>query len=493
MDIQLKKSTMPAWQDLARPTKAVQITMESVVPDSKEDIGRILSVRPELYLKSKEVRNHGVSITGEAVAVLLYITEAESSVSSFRFSQNFSIEYELPAVDDSCLAQIRLLLSNIQARIVNPRKAAVDLEINGDLTVSRRSECVVAQELPEDVGTTIHLQQSESQATFITSVTEKSFSINEQLSFPEDSDRPKELIAKDVSYKICETEAVGGRLLIKGEAQAVVHYFPETGDAPGSRQFTVPFSQLLDLGEEEAEAAEVWILPTSDYIDLMDAIDGSKLIDLELHGLIQARGRRTQPLSYVSDAYSNWMPCVCETEEFSLTERQEECAIELLAEENIELPEECREVLSTYLTLISCSASQGTAVVDVLYRVEDGKLGAMRRNLNMHPAQEYGETACGAFLLREQSCRIDGRNMSIRATAESSGLQHKYVNLLRVGALTLDESMAFDNASYPSLTAVWAETESVWELAKLYHSSPEAIRSINENASESPVFIPKTK
>ena len=361
MEIQFKESTMPAWLDLARSTKAVQITMESVVPDSKEDIGRILSVRPELYLKSKEVRNHGVSITGEAVTTLLYITEAESSVSSFRLSQNFSIEYELPAVDDSCQAQIRLLLSNIQARIVNPRKAAVDLEINGELTVSRCSECVVSQELPEDIEISVHLQQSECQASFITSVTEKSFSANEQLSFPDDSARPKELIAKDVTYKIRETEAVGGRLLIKGEAQVMVHYFPEAGDVPMSHQFELPFSQLLDLGEADAESAEVWILPTSDYMDLMDAIDGSKLIDLELHALIQARGRRMQPISYVSDAYSNWMPCTCETEEFSITEQVNECPVELLAEESIELPEDCQEVLKTYLNLISCSSSQGTA------------------------------------------------------------------------------------------------------------------------------------
>ena len=70
MEIHLIDTAVPAYVDLARLTKKTQIAMESVVPDTREDIGRILSVCPDICLKSKDWNGHGATVSGETSLVV---------------------------------------------------------------------------------------------------------------------------------------------------------------------------------------------------------------------------------------------------------------------------------------------------------------------------------------------------------------------------------------------------------------------------------------
>ena len=45
--------------------------------------------------------------------------------------------------------------------------------------------------------------------------------------------------------------------------------------------------------------------------------------------------------------------------------------------------------------------------------------------------------------------------------------------------MELDEEKPFDLSLFPSVTLVRAEEETVWELAKKYHSCPEKITAVN--------------
>ena len=46
--------------------------------------------------------------------------------------------------------------------------------------------------------------------------------------------------------------------------------------------------------------------------------------------------------------------------------------------------------------------------------------------------------------------------------------------------MTLDEESAYDMAEFPSLSLVRVENESLWQLAKQYHSSVEQINRLND-------------
>ena len=60
--------------------------------------------------------------------------------------------------------------------------------------------------------------------------------------------------------------------------------------------------------------------------------------------------------------------------------------------------------------------------------------------------------------------------------------------------MSLDETQSFDLSSFPSLTMVRVEGESLWELAKRYHSSVEAIEAFQTEADQMSgmLLIPKS-
>lgn len=493
MDIQFEESAVSVYREQASLSKRTHFTMESVVPDTKDDIGRILSVRPALYYRSKELTSHGAQLTGEAAATVFYVNETEDAVSCVRLSQSFSLDYELPNLEGGEELQVRLSPGSVQARALNPRKLSVDLEVQGDLAVSARTELVVSQRLPEGAWAPVHLQSGELETVQTAALCEKNFTVTDQLAFPDSAPRPREIMAAALRYRVGETENVGGRLLVKGQALLTLDYLPEDGSVPGSEHFTVPFSQLIELGCEDVSEARVQIEPTSEYIELIDAIDGQKLLSFELHALAQVRALRAQTLHYFSDAYSNLMPCSYSVAEQTLVQSEKNRSRSFTAEESFELPEEFGELVRLYATLNPAAPNGASVSVDMLCRTAEGKLFPMRRGIVLTPPETETPTDAVAFELSGVDWQLNEKNLALRLQMNQSYQERRPACCRRLCALRLEEEKAFDTSAYPAVTAVWAETESVWELAKMYHSSPEAIQALNEDLSRRPVFVPKAE
>ena len=384
-------------------------------------------------------------------------------------------------------------MSGVQAKAPNPRKITVDLELFSELSLSRSMEFIVAQSLPEELPAPIHVQTGESTVFLPTVVCEKSFSLSEQLPLPDGATLPGELLAAEAAWRITDGSAVAGRYLVKGEAKLHLIYTPKSGGPPCSRDLLLPFSQLMDLDGAEADAAELWVLPVSDYFNLIETIEGQSMLDAELHALIQLRAYQKHCVQTVTDAYSNQMPGECRVTETPVFTDCSASVTELEAQELIELPEEGQELLGVYPTLCRGGAAQAALTLDLLCRGGDGKLSAMRRTLALKPEENDGALTFDEVLLRDCSETQEGRTIRVRVTAEGVGMERRQSSIRRVSSLELDEERQFDLSSYPSLTAVWGRTESIWELAKQYHSSPEAILALNADPGQRPLFLPKTK
>lgn len=493
MEIKWEQESVRIVRELSRQNRTVQIAMESVVPDTRDDIGRILSVRPEVYLKSKELKNGGAFVSGEASICILYMNETETAVSSYQSRQPFSFDMELPEADPDSLLRVRLCPGLLQSRVLNPRKVSVDLEIVADAVFYHRGSLSVSQKLPEGSWPTIHIQTKEQNCVVTTDLIDKAFSINEQLAFPEGLPVPKEILAKDIGWRIRDSEQINGKLLIRGEAELALVYLPEESSVPRQTKFTVPFSQLFETGDRVCNQTDAWIQTNSAYVELQDSFEGKKNLDLELHALMQLRLKKDQPIRYISDAYCNLMPCECEFERLDVTESDSEKALFLEGTERLDFPQGAKELLCILPSLSACSEVKGSLSAELIFSSEEGKMLCQKRNIPLEVSGKIDGAERPVFRLSALSWDRDGESFVLRAAAEGEGRLVRTCHLDRVSSIRLDEELLIDRSCYPSLTAVWAETESIWELAKAYHSAPEAILSLNENPVNRPIFVPKTK
>ena len=340
---------------------------------------------------------------------------------------------------------------------------------------------------------------TDKQAVVLNSiVTEKTFAFNEQFPFPAEKPVPSQLLAQNACFRILEAQQVGSRVIVKGNLVLSVSYLSDEVDYPVQVEFSSPFSQIAEIGDEESSHCVVSILPTSSYYELIDTISGEKALDTELHAVMQIVSRSRKELVYVTDAYSNRQEIACRREPLSVYTSTGMQAAMLRENEEITIADDCADVLAVFPTLSHVNNSGGNlsaaVLLDVIYRKADGRIGSVRRLMNPE-LKEYPSVArlvCAD--LREWNFQPEGSSMQTEICVEAIYQCITGIELQPVVAVDIPENAQWETEAFPAVTLVRQEGESLWELAKTYHSSVEAIQTANEENTENDVvflLIPK--
>ena len=485
MDIVFTHKTQSGYRCFAETVRRLQVNAESVVPDTQEDIGRIASVRTQLLLKSKDVTGRGVTVTGELDTVLFYITESENMVSALQLQRDFTMDFELEDTPADAQAQIHLSVSNTEARVLNPRKVSVTVEIQGILKAYVCEDNPVETLVPEEARAWLHYQMKQEETSRINGVCEKAFVLNEQYPFPESKPAPDRIVSQNVSLRAEDLQQVGSRVVVKGTVNMELWYQPEDRDYPESLTVSSPFSQIVDTGAEECDGGSAQVEVTGIYVDLVDTLSGGKALDMEVHAVLQLISRCRQKLDFVSDAYSNRCPCTCEFQSRKLTDQSVAERVVLSGDETLTIAEDCDSVLNVYPNLIQAAVADGipTAIVglDILYRRKSGELSSVRRQIELKGKTMPDETRLGCSRLIDTDFRQEGTAIRSRMSAELTVYRETRREDRCVTGVSLQEDTPYHVGEFPTVTLIRADPAQIWELAKRYHSSVEAIEAANEN------------
>jgi len=484
MEINFENRSINTYREIYHQTKRIQESTESVVPDTDDDIGRIASVQSTVTLKSKDITGRGVLVSGEASASLLYITEDQQTVSFVRLSKAFSIEYEIADISADTIAQIKLSVLNAETRIINPRKVSITFELAGELSCFRRETLGAETLLPESECQSLHAKYEELEPMFINAAGEKTFAVSEQFSFPAGKPAPARIVSQQVDFNVAECQLIGSKIIAKGSVDISLCYLSEEVNYPIKADFSTPFSQIMDIGEESMELCTTHTEMTSAYFNLTDTINGDKVLDAEVHAVMQIVCRSKKRISYISDVYSNLMPAECRTESRQFGTVTEMRKIKLSCDERISVGDDCTDVLSAFVSIAHISQTEGklsAAVnIDTLYRANTPLLSSARKTVNLEGECSDAQLRVADARLCDVYLRPDGQFIDAHMSVELSLLSCSSVSFERVSAVELNEQECFDLGEFPSVTLVKVESESLWELAKTYHSSIEKIRELNE-------------
>lgn len=484
MEIGFINKTVNTYTETVHLSKRIQETIECVVPDVNDDIGRIVSTQTEVMLKGKERTARGLCICGEINASVIYITENESKVSYVNTSKAFEINYELSEPVDEMLSHAKLTMNNCQARAINPRKLSISFDIVGELYCYTETLTEVETAIADEQMRSVHLRYEEAELLGISAVCEKSFALSEQLIFPAGKASPDQIICKKVEFSISDTQFIGSKAIIKGAVAISVKCSSNEQCSPVCTEFSLPFSQIIDTGKEQLESCSVIIQPTSSYYRLIDTINGEKAIDSEIHAVIQLVCRSRHKLSYISDAYSNLMPAICGVNTREFVELSEIQRYRLSAEEHVRIADDCQDVLNIFTSICQCNVVKGkiSAVIqlDIIYRNTGGSLSSVKRSIETEAECLLNEPRIESVLISDNNLRADGALVECRLCIELLCREHRKIMINALSSLELKEEEAYDYASFPSISLVRVEGESMWQLAKTYHSSVENIGRMND-------------
>ena len=498
MEICFEKKCIDIFAERVHQLKSCTETVETVVPDTNDDIARVASLRSMLLLKGKDISSGRVIITGELLAWLLYVSES-GAVQSVQLSQEFSIEYEADIMLDEKLSQVKLFVNAAETRVLNPRKVAVTFEICGELRAYSREEMYVSAELRE-TPCMVYTKYAQHSASPIVCVTEKTFALTEQFTFPDGKPQPFALLSQSVEHEICDIQTIGSRAIIKGSVFVRLCYTAEGVDYPLTTEFSCPFSQLIDVPDTEVTGYAANIEINGAYFSIIDTINGAKAVNVELHCLTELICYGSAEVRYISDMYCNTAELSYQSERRTLPMGCETRQVQLNFSENIDAPEDCSDILAAFTQLSRSAAANGNlsaqCLVDIIYRTGDGGMSVMKRSFELEGDCPPSTQNILHMRIADTKLYPSGSSISVALSIEAACLCCSDCDVSAVISAELDENNDTGFDACPSLTLVRSEGESPWLLAKTYRSSEELILAINGEdciSTGEMLLIPKTK
>ena len=487
MELKLTQEELSVWSCGEPLEKQSLISAESVVPDTLPDIGRIVWTQGGLLLKGKELRPEGVSVSGEVWASVLYLTEGLDALESLRLTKPFRMDFENARPDAEAMPTLRWRLDRVEARALNPRKLQASFVVSAQLRCYEKSSLPKNTALPDE-REGLYLLRRQQEVMAVTGVWEKQFSLREQLPVSAGRPCPEKILGEELHFEELQAERLGPRTVFKGSVKLSLWGLDDRG-LPQRQYFSLPFSQLLDTGETEWSEYSLHIEPSSAYLSWVESAAGERSLDAEIHAVAQLCVYDRVTTVTAADAYSTRMPCQVQGEERRYLRRLERENVRLRADTTLPMPDDAGELLAVqrfWEPLEANRESTGQSLtLDLLYRKKDGGLACARRSLRL----EQEAVQDGARLQETRETLLDLRpeedRLHLRCESEASFLREERQSVFCVTGLALDEDRACGIETLPELFLVRRrEGEGLWDLAKAYRSSVEAIAARNPEDAE---------
>ena len=146
MDIIVRRSALDSCEKVFERSLCLEEAAESVVPDTQPDAEYILCAGGAAFIRSKDVNAGRVGLSAQAEVTALYAAEGSGGICALSAVVPINVELEAPEVTPESLAVADICLTNVEAKLLNPRKAVIRC------TASVRLECYNPGELYVSAG-----------------------------------------------------------------------------------------------------------------------------------------------------------------------------------------------------------------------------------------------------------------------------------------------------------------------------------------------------
>ena len=296
MKIELKSREGSVYKKLCSSVSEANSDAELIVPDSLEDILRILSCRHQCRIREKNVGQDAVSVNGEIDVTVMYIPETGDGVRVVGTTVPFEISFSAPGADSTSSAVTKLLALTADAKAVNPRKISITTSTVMELSCYKYSD-MCWFEPPESVPDKLYFKTSELKCKSIVLVSEKTLSVEDELEAPEQLSGG-DFVKAFSSISLGGSEVIGTKLVVKGTAEIEALYL--VSGAPQSAHFSLPFSQLFTLPDDCIDPEVIACdMITGQYFE---AFDGK--LSADIRAAIEIICLQEHNRRYICDAYS---------------------------------------------------------------------------------------------------------------------------------------------------------------------------------------------
>lgn len=503
MDFNVDKQQLGVCK-IVREAKAEQgIDSDITLPDYCPDIKSILRCSIDAGVNSVNVTGNRITAEGNALIRLVYVS-TEDKLSCFEQNYPLSKYVEMSPISPECEAVASARVSYVNCRAVSPRR----VDVHGCVAVIFSLLCCENTDfLCSASGDGVQLKLGPMNTCSAVGCVSKLFQMSEVVPVNSSGSNIKSVLHSHALPIITETKAVSNKLLLKGELQLNASMCCEDGSVVRT-EHSMPISQIVELdGINDGCICDVRCCISSLDVQLRPDENGN-MCSLDAAVCVRADicGYKQLGCAYVEDMYClksgvSLKTSAVETRSFAGT-----------LDENFLVtfqPDfsgaEVGEIIDSWcdgVTCVSaCSADGaelgGTVTLCVLYRDSEGKPALAQRQTDYRFTKNYkssggkfvcdgGVDACGV------SVSGKGNSVNARIQLRAHGCVFENGGVTAVSSAELCED---NTVSVPAcaVTVYFGDRgEKLWDIAKKYNTSPEAVRrrnSINGDVLENETML----
>lgn len=496
MNFDFKREELSSVKCFASVNSEQSVDFELNLPDYCSDIKRILKCNIGTGINSVKRSGEEVSAFGETVLRLVYVNNDEK-IDCYEHKTELS---KTVVVKD--LPEEAVLSCNCETEYVNCRAASQRrFSVNGSISVTFKAYCVekasVVSEIKDGGAQTLKLSDSVVNSV---SACEKCFDMSETASLEQSLEPIGKIIRADSYATLDSVKAVGGKLLLKGEMVTKVVYCADSAAGKIERfDHSMPISQIVELPEvtEESECSVRLCVRSLSLQPRADSTGSNRLLEIAAKVCAFVEARETRSVNFVTDCYSTCCGLKGEYSSVEVHKKVHSFNNSEIFRKTVELSGQSpKTVLDSRSLKSSCNVSSSgnglelrlNVLVGVLFLDGEGKYQYAEREIDFSNEVALREKC------RKVVCEPNVFVESVDAVAEGGERLNFSVtcfflfDVFSAEAKRVCTTAVYDDSNpddESALIVYYAKKgEKLWDIAKKYFSTVEAIKAENDLSSD---------
>lgn len=485
--MELIKNNIKFYDLILDSSRTYEENTDAIVPDTFPDILRVASAVGSAQIKDESPQNDRLLISGMVKATVLYIPEDGEGIKKLDIPLNFAHIEEGKGITPSSETYTDCQVVSVDARVMNSRKLAVTATISLSNKVYAPKEITITSDAKYDDDLPLEILKSSQEISFPSIIKNKEFTIMEDIEIA-NAENIADILGSRAVLKVNDVKLMPGKIVLKGDAD-ICNLTLGTDNSLRIISNTIPFTQIFDVDEiSEDNNANVSFSISNLDCELREG--GILSVGVGANALITVYN--AQNITSISDAYQTQYPVTAETKSISVCGERFIGEISGEASENIPSGMKVVSVIDSSAVLDgfhfddNCKAT-AMATVNVLFISDDNQPYIMKRSIPIvFDLQDCsGDRKAGDFKIKTTASPSGEDSVNVKIIAKGKLISNEKRVLSDLQSLSIDREHPKNPSNSASLVLRYInDTERLWDLAKNYNTTMDAIRQANKLSPE---------
>lgn len=485
-----------------------QVTLDDdiILNDTKPDIDRIINERGTVLIDEVRPNKGKVLISGNLTFDILYFNDENRSIHNMTGSIPFKEFINMDNIEELDDIRLQWEIDDLAIRIVNSRKISIRAIINFILKTALCSELDVIT----DVTSNNNIYTSKEDISFINLLINKkdSMRIKEEIALEKNKPDIMEILWKNVNIRNTEVRPTSDVLKIKGEMEVFILYKGESDELVTEWQESViPYSAEVEIaGIDENVIPIINLKSISNIVDARPDQNGEiRLVQIDYLAELEIKIYNEEQTRIVNDIYStstNIIPKYenAEYEELLVNNSVRSKFDGVVKHNNSEfgiLQFICAKGEPKIDDIISEDGMlriEGAIISQIMYITKDDLHPACTIKaeipfvINVEAEGEQKDMIIDASATVDQiyATVIDEEHIGIRGNINANIFIRKRKSVNMITGVTQEDYNIEELSKISGITGyVVQKDDTLWDIAKKYHSSVDNIKRINNIQGDS--------